>query len=410
MSPEDASAQIAAGTHHYLCEMSQQVQLHAHLGGSLRPKWHIAMSSPSVQRESVFGLLAPLRQLFQSPFLRNRAVIWVLSFALIPFLILTAVLQFGLRFEQSIWVLGSYFCLFWAFYFYGLITPSQGLFKRGLCYLLFTTTCGIPLLLAWQQFPIIRNLYSGTNSSSLFGQLIGFTLGVGLFEELCKALPLLCFSMRRGKLSYQECMFLGVMSGLGFALAEVVHYSLNYAQKTAELSALLVAQAAGESRTVFGGLNTDRFVSKVKDALPVMMDNHGTILTIQIVRFIPLPLLHAVWSGTVGWFIAAATQTASRTWGPIALGIGGVSILHGVYDVFSSGILAIILAALSILVFLCYLGIGNTATLQRNDDSPIFGHKIIQCVNCGQKLRVSSKGQALLVTCPSCHCQFETVR
>lgn len=367
------------------------------------------MASPSLQSEGVFGLLAPLRKLFESPFLRNRTVIWVLSFALIPFLILNAVMQFGLRFEQSIWILGSYFCLFWAFYFYGLITPSQGLFKRGLCYLLFTTTCGIPLLLAWQQFPIIRSLYGGTNSSNLFGQLLGFILGVGLFEELCKALPILCFSMRRGKLNYQECMFLGVMSGLGFALAEVVQYSVNYAQETAELSALLVAQAAGESRTVFGGLNTDRFVSKVKDTLPIMMDNQGTILTIQIVRFIPLPLLHAVWSGIVGWFIAAATHTnANWTWAPIALGIGGVSILHGVYDVFSSGFLAIILAAISILVFLCYLGIGNNAVLQCNDDSPEFGQRIIQCVNCRQKLRVSSVGRVLLVTCPSCHCQLRT--
>ena len=200
------------------------------------------------------------------------------------------------------------------------------------------------------------------------------------------------------------------MSGLGFALAEVVQYSVNYAQETAELSALLVAQAAGESRTVFGGLNTDRFVSKVKDTLPIMMDNQGTILTIQIVRFIPLPLLHAVWSGIVGWFIAAATHTnANWTWVPIALGIGGVSILHGVYDVFSSGFLAIILAAISILVFLCYLGIGNNAVLQCNDDSPEFGQRIIQCVNCRQKLRVSSVGRVLLVTCPSCHCQFENV-
>ena len=365
------------------------------------------MSNFSTPSGNFIGLIAPLNKLFESPFLKSRAVTWVLSFALLPFLILMAVMQFGLRFDQSVWILGSYFCCFWAFYFYGLIAPNLSLLKRGMAYLLFTTTCGIPLLLAWQQLPIISSLYGGTTSSSFMGRIIGFVLGVGLFEELCKALPLLFFSLRRGKLEFQECMFLGIMSGLGFALAEVVQYSINYAQETAQLSALLVAQAAGESRNIFGHLNADKFVSKVQSTLPQMMDNYGTILTIQIVRFIPLPLLHAVWTGIVGWFVAASTQHArSRPWVTIGLGIGGVALLHGLYDVFSTGILAIFLAAISILVFLCYLSQG-AESLPQGEVMSAANNRIFRCEKCGQNLRVPHQDLEIIVTCPSCRHQFQ---
>ena len=302
-----------------------------------------------------YNFLFPLRRFFSADFLRRRAVKWVLTFGLFPLVILFAVLLFGLRFDQSAWLIGGYFCYFWAVYFNGLIRPERPLWRRGVGYLCFTAFLGIPLLLAWQRLPIISSIYLGTESQNFIVRTFGFVAGVGIFEETCKALPLLCFSLRRGVIPIREGVFLGLMSGLGFALAEVVHYSINYWQETAHLSALVIAQAAGESRGWFGHLDADEFTSKLQNIIPQLGEHYGTILTVQMVRFIPLPLLHAAWAGTVGWFVAVATARDSARWPTIAVGIAFMAIIHGLYDVFSSRILGLAFAAFSILAFLCYL-------------------------------------------------------
>lgn len=351
---------------------------------------------------SLFGLFTPLKRLFDSPFLSSYPIVWVLTFALLPFVILSAIFTFGLYFEQSVWIIGAYFCCFWAFYLNQLMVPDRGMLKTGIGYMLFTATCGIPLLFAWQQFPIISSLYISTESTSHIKRLLGYFLGVGIFEELCKALPLFFFAMRNDKLDTKGFMFLGVMSGLGFALAEVVQYSINYAKETAELSAYLLAQAAGESRGIFGHLNTDKFVSKVQSTIPQMMENYGTILTIQIVRFIPLPLLHAVWTGIVAWFVAVAMRNTRNRWLIISTGIVGVALLHGLYDVFSGSILAMLLAGLSILVFLSYLSHDSDVLAITSPTET----RIIQCEQCGQKLRIPCSQVELQLTCPRCKNHF----
>ncbi|WP_345735165.1 FHA domain-containing protein [Prosthecobacter algae] len=299
-------------------------------------------------RELDYNLLFPLRRIFSPSFISKRAVTWVLTFGLFPMLISLCVLFFGLRFEQSAWLIGGYFCYFWAVYFNGLIRPQRPLWKRGLGYFIFTSFVGIPLLLAWKEMPIIADIYLGSESENFIIRAFGFVAGVGVFEETCKALPLLFFSLRRS-LPIREGIFLGLMSGLGFALAEVVLYSVNYWQQSAQLSALVITEAVAQS------MNTNEFVSRIDSIVPKLGEHYGSTLTIQIVRFIPLPLLHAVWAGTVGWFVAIASERKSSGWPIIVVGIVFMAITHGLYNVFSNGILGLVIAAFSILSFFCYL-------------------------------------------------------
>jgi RsiW-degrading membrane proteinase PrsW (M82 family) len=54
---------------------------------------------------------------------------------------------------------------------------------------------------------------------------LGYTFGVGLCEEIIKALPIFFIFMGRKRLRWHECLSLGMASGAGFGIAEGIHYS-----------------------------------------------------------------------------------------------------------------------------------------------------------------------------------------
>jgi len=68
-----------------------------------------------------------------------------------------------------------------------------------------------------------------------------------------------------------------------------------------------------------------------------------------------LPLLHACWAGVVGWFVATASHRHGNPWPVVVVGILFTATLHGLYDVFSDGLLGIGIAAISLLTFMGYL-------------------------------------------------------
>jgi RsiW-degrading membrane proteinase PrsW (M82 family) len=133
-----------------------------------------------------------------------------------------------------------------------------------------------------------------------------------------------------------------MMCGFGFALAEIVRYSVGYWGANAYFSALATAGAI-DNPTSFAGL------------LPRLADLSGSALLAQVARFITAPLLHACWAAVVGWFIAAASCRTGSRWPVVVMGLLLVAVLHGLYDVFSGGFVGIGLAAVSIVVFMAYL-------------------------------------------------------
>jgi len=325
------------------------------------PERVLPAPSPS-HPESFFGGFSKLRVddllplgILSPAELFSKEVRWVLTFGLFPLAILYLVAILNLTFSQSAWLIGGYFCYFWAIYFNGQMRPSRALSNTGIAYCFFTAFVGIPILFFWQTLPIISALYTGTDSQHFVPRLLGYVLGVGILEEICKALPLVLFAWRRGVLSARDGIYLGIMSGLGFALAEVVQYSINYWQQAAHLSAMLISTAVEESKNWIGGLDQDQFASKLQQIVPWLGEQYGNQVLIQIVRFIPLPLLHAAWAGTVGYFIASASQKPETRWQTVTVGIAFVAILHGLYDVFAGSVIGFLLAALSILIFMGYL-------------------------------------------------------
>ncbi|MGC3990610.1 MAG: PrsW family glutamic-type intramembrane protease [Chthoniobacteraceae bacterium] len=273
-----------------------------------------------------YGFLIPFKKIFNLQLLKKKAVRWVLLLGIAPIGIYVTANSLDLDFEETLWLFEIYFCVFWAMYFYGLINPSSGVWKRGLGYAVFTVFIGVPFDLFAQSMPIIRNLYRASDSHSLLVRIVGYVAGIGILEEAVKALPLLLFGLRKGTLkSLREGLILGFMSGLGFAASEGVSYSL---------------AAAG-------------------DAFGASSENADVAFTVQILqtvfRLMSSPLLHAAWAGTVGWFIALAASRNENRWPVIVVGIAFMAALHGVNDVVAGTFLHVVTGTVTIMIFMAYL-------------------------------------------------------
>jgi RsiW-degrading membrane proteinase PrsW (M82 family) len=131
--------------------------------------------------------------------------------------------------------------------------------------------------------------------TNFFVSCFGFTFGVGMCEELVKALPLIVHYTNKAEWSWRGACLVGLASGVGFGVSEGVTYSSDYYN---------------------GLLGAD----------------------VYLVRFISCVALHAIWSGAAGIFIykqQGVLQGAESFWGVAGAAIVLVSVpmvLHGVYD------------------------------------------------------------------------------
>lgn len=323
-----------------------------------------------------YNFLVPLGKIFSTRLLRLKAVRWVLLFGLYPFVLFNIYKEFKLQTDDLLRMIELYFCTFWALYFYGVMSVSRTVWKRGVGYAIFTTVIGIPLLLSVQTFPIVRSLYAGVESMSPEERAVGFILGVGPFEEICKALPLLFIGLNHRRISGpREGVFLGLMSGLGFALSEGVLYMLR--------STILAAYYGGNAA----------------------FDQQ--LMTI-FHRAMAMPLLHAAWAGTVGWFIGVAAIRSGARWPIITLGIALVAIMHGLYDVFANSAIGTLIAGLSFIIFMAYMsfddGTASTTTASASASMPSAtastgGEETVgelSCRSCGYAFPKGNK------FCPAC--------
>jgi hypothetical protein len=121
------------------------------------------------------------------------------------------------------------FCLFFAFVwgaiFKKLIVQDSGSWTLALTALFFTGIAGIFLLLI--IYSLMPSFYLKlAHSDNKWGALFGFVFQVGLWEELCKILPVVIYvkwQLRKGRtIDPMTVVVVGVFSGLGFAAFENV--------------------------------------------------------------------------------------------------------------------------------------------------------------------------------------------
>jgi RsiW-degrading membrane proteinase PrsW (M82 family) len=149
---------------------------------------------------------------------------------------------------------------------------------------------------------------------------------VGVLEETTKVLPIWwLYVYNRNEDSLSTIVFLGCISGFAFGVAEAADYSITYAL----------------------GLESGSI-------------GFSSYLIAEMTRLITLPLLHAVWTGIFGYFVALASANRHVGTGLLLGGLLITASLHGLYDTFSDSLIGVALALLSIVVFISYYRSGQT--------------------------------------------------
>jgi RsiW-degrading membrane proteinase PrsW (M82 family) len=159
---------------------------------------------------------------------------------------------------------------------------------------LFTGTIGIVFLLIFQ---LIGWTYASAGGSErpFILSAIGFTFGVGLWEEFTKAIPLFFYFKRHAQMGWRGACLWGLASGIGFGVSEGIIYS---------------------ARSYNGVTGPDLY----------------------FVRFISCVALHAMWSASVGIAIARNVEEYDRIegrWPFFRFMVRLIAVpmtLHGLYD------------------------------------------------------------------------------
>jgi RsiW-degrading membrane proteinase PrsW (M82 family) len=201
-----------------------------------------------------------------------------------------------------------YFAAIWFFVVRALVKPEAVSPWRLVGIVLFTPLVGLGMVLALE--------------GSLFGtspSVFSYIFGVGLPEELAKALPvfLFVFLARQLHLPPRTYLYLGAVSGLAFGAVEAVHLSSNYA-----------------------------------NGMP--WDSVST-LTGYVWRLVTDPVVHACWAGISCYFIGLASVHRNKQVPLIAFGLGAAALLHGVFDFTAANWLQVAILAFSLFVFVGYV-------------------------------------------------------
>jgi RsiW-degrading membrane proteinase PrsW (M82 family) len=151
-------------------------------------------------------------------------------------------------------------------------------------------------MVVW-AFKLIAGSYDAAldPNANFFVSAFGFMIGVGLLEEMIKAIPLLWYTNSVGNLTWRAAILWGLASGIGFGVSEGISYSADFYN---------------------GILSAD----------------------IYVVRFVSCVALHAIWSASVAVFIYQQREMVEAAvtpweWLNAAFTVVIVStFLHGLYD------------------------------------------------------------------------------
>jgi protease PrsW len=284
---------------------------------------------PPVSREGVFGQLARLGwstlvpiSIWRSDRPWNiRSVQWFLFFTLFPLFLVGWSTLAHPHFRGVAYLFAIYFATTWGLVIWLFVRPERIGVLDIVRVSLFTSITGVFVVYVLSQLPILKELAGESHASNFLRRAVGYLFGVGLSEELVKAIPLLWIFIRnREPGTVREITYLGCVSGFAFGVSEAVYFSLSYAQTVA-----------------YGHM-------------PL-----GVYMVLQLCRLITLPLLHAVFSGIAGQFIALGVETPRRRRALVFAGIAIAAFLHGTYDLFGTIGLEFPIAVGSVMLFIAYV-------------------------------------------------------
>lgn len=309
-------------------------------------------SSPNQDRPDAPGgdfatavhILVPVRSWLKHPGWKQGSRLLVLAYGLLPSLFVV-LLSTSTSETAPGWAYSLAIAPLWAVAFWVLIRPGH--ITRLIAWLAALIIAAVMILLPVMTFPweqALDNTGNGHNPLPWF-------YGVGLAEEVTKALPILIAALALRwiwniTLDVRIWMFLGTMAGLAFGVRESVLYTGTYLNNFAQ-----AGQVGGHGQT------------------PVVL-----ILTFALRVFVD-GFQHAVWAGISAFFIGMGVNYRRRRIPLIAFGLLLPAVLHALYD-WSTKLaygnwLWIGMEALSMVLFLGYSM--SAATIERQvRDTPLF--------------------------------------
>ena len=201
------------------------------------------------------------------------------------------------------YLVSLYFAIIWGLFFYYFFKTFQVHLKTTAAVFFLSQ---IAVFVIWDVLgiPAFNPFYKLADAAFPLS-LLGFVLGVGLTEELVKALPLFLINRRSNQpLIPQTLVFYGLMSGIAFGVFEGVQYQI--------------------------AVNVDL--------------EYTTAYFHNILRLTSFPFIHATWCGIAGYFISFAALYPRYRLGLYFLSISVPALLHGIYDTFCDSLLGTVIA------------------------------------------------------------------
>lgn len=276
-------------------------------------KPHVENKGNIISQLSAIGseLIFPRTALFSKQFLSDQRFLILALVGLLPMVIMNIPLGgFFIFYEVSL-----YFSVVWGLFFYASFKTPQVKLKTTLYVFFLTQLC---VFIVWDIFglPSLNPFYALCNFSFPFN-VGGFTLGVGLTEELGKMIPLL-FILKKAKepLIPQTMVFYGLMSGIAFGVYEGVQYQMT--------------------------VNAEQ--------------DYDVSFFLNIARLTSLPFLHACWCGIAGYFLSFAQLYPKYRRGLYVLAIVIPALIHGLYDSLANyPIIPLVLVFFGLMLLTIYL-------------------------------------------------------
>lgn len=218
----------------------------------------------------------------------------------------------------TFYTIALYFSIIWGLFFFHFFKTAQVQRKTTISIFFGLQIC---VFILWDIFqlpswPGISWIYSLIQEKNWFLNSMGYILGVGLFEELVKALPLfILVRWAKRPIIPQTLVFYGLMSGIAFGVFEGVQYQM-------EINSTL---------------------------------DYSNAFFMNIARLTCLPFLHAVWTGIAGYFMAFARLYPKYRISLYFLSIGIPATLHGLYDALGWSFPGLAITLLSVILLMSYL-------------------------------------------------------
>ncbi len=235
----------------------------------------------------------------------------------------------------------AYFAAAWCAFLYVFVFKGVSL-RLGVAAAAFSLFVGYPIDLILAHVPPLTWLYHLLSAPAGLERFIGYVFGVGVEEELIKAIPVMLLAFAFGRVKKPiDALFFSVFSGFGFAINE-------------------------SSKYIAG------------------MHYPAGILGQTLLRTATMPFLHGAWTAVSGYFIAIAVVRKKHRATVVAFGIALAALVHGCFDGAPDGIPTVLAGLFGFSLFVAYVArsenLGSDTSLGEHAKQP---DSMLAVVNAG---------------------------